>query len=47
MLAIFLGCALVPTLIIGTVSYRSVRGQLTDQADAAPDQQAVGASDER
>ena len=33
MLAIFLGCALVPTLIIGTVSYRSVRGQLTDQAD--------------
>jgi diguanylate cyclase (GGDEF)-like protein len=32
LLAIFLGCALVPTFVIGTISYRSVRNQLVDQA---------------
>jgi len=32
LLAIFLGCALVPTLLIGMMSYRSVRTQLVEQA---------------
>ena len=33
LLVIFVGCSLVPALTIGIASYRSVRGQLTDQAE--------------